>query len=157
MESCQQCFALSTSPLMHILESVFNNVWTPAKHPDEKLPVYVWHFGGGLQVGHTAEMEFDGERIARRGIVVVTINYRHDFIRLAADMLGEDADTFLELCGAQSAEIEEIKRKASVSAIEYAIRIAAQTNADLGDNPPFNRSDQRRACGIFLADSRLSF
>jgi len=38
------------------------------------------YFGGGLQVGHTAEMEFemefDGERIARRGIVVVTINYR---------------------------------------------------------------------------------
>ncbi|MFX3636030.1 MAG: carboxylesterase/lipase family protein [Candidatus Pristimantibacillus sp.] len=52
------------------------NVWTPANRTDEKLPVYVWYFGGGLQVGHTAEMEFDGERIARRGIVVVTINYR---------------------------------------------------------------------------------
>ena len=52
------------------------NVWTPACSTDEKLPVYVWYFGGGLQVGNTAEMEFDGERIARRGIVVVTINYR---------------------------------------------------------------------------------
>lgn len=52
------------------------NVWTPANRKDEKLPVYVWYFGGGLQVGHTAEMEFDGERIARRGIVVVTVNYR---------------------------------------------------------------------------------
>ncbi|MDQ0722699.1 para-nitrobenzyl esterase [Paenibacillus sp. W4I10] len=57
-------------------DCLYLNVWTPAKHTDEKLPVFVWYFGGGLQVGHTAEMEFDGERIARRGIVVVTINYR---------------------------------------------------------------------------------
>jgi len=57
-------------------DCLYLNVWTPAKKADEKLPVYVWYFGGGLQVGHPAEMEFDGERIARRGIVVVTINYR---------------------------------------------------------------------------------
>lgn len=57
-------------------DCLYLNIWTPAKHAGEKLPVYVWYFGGGLQVGHTAEMEFDGERIARRGIVVVTINYR---------------------------------------------------------------------------------
>lgn len=57
-------------------DCLYLNIWTPAKRADEKLPVYVWYFGGGLQVGHTAEMEFDGERIARRGIVVVTINYR---------------------------------------------------------------------------------
>lgn len=57
-------------------DCLYLNVWTPANSPDENLPVFVWYFGGGLQVGHTAEMEFDGERIARRGIVVVTINYR---------------------------------------------------------------------------------
>jgi len=57
-------------------DCLYLNVWTPAKSPNEKLPVFVWFFGGGLQVGHASEMEFDGERIARRGIVVVTINYR---------------------------------------------------------------------------------
>ncbi|WP_342439602.1 carboxylesterase family protein [Paenibacillus sp. FSL L8-0436] len=57
-------------------DCLYLNVWTPAVCADEKLPVFVWYFGGGLQVGHTAEMEFDGERIARRGIVVVTVNYR---------------------------------------------------------------------------------
>jgi para-nitrobenzyl esterase len=57
-------------------DSLHLNVWTPAKKSDERLPVFVWYFGGGLQEGNTAEMEFDGERIARRGIVVVTINYR---------------------------------------------------------------------------------
>ncbi len=57
-------------------DCLYLNVWTPACDPGEKLPVFVWYFGGGLQVGNTAEMEFDGERIARRGIVVVSINYR---------------------------------------------------------------------------------
>lgn len=57
-------------------DCLYLNIWTPAKEPGEKLPVYVWYFGGGLQYGNTAEMEFDGERIARRGIVVVTVNYR---------------------------------------------------------------------------------
>lgn len=57
-------------------DCLYLNVWTPAKSIDEKLPVFVWYFGGGLQVGNTVEMEFNGERIARRGIVVVTVNYR---------------------------------------------------------------------------------
>lgn len=57
-------------------DCLYLNVWTPAKSKDEKLPVYVWIYGGGFQTGYTAEMEFDGERIARRGIVVVTLNYR---------------------------------------------------------------------------------
>ncbi len=57
-------------------DCLYLNVWTPAESPNQKLPVFVWYFGGMLQVGHTAEMEFDGERIARRGIVVVTVNYR---------------------------------------------------------------------------------
>ncbi len=48
---------------------------TPLPEPGN-LPVYVWYFGGGLQVGNTAEMEFDGERLARRGVVVVTVSYR---------------------------------------------------------------------------------
>ena len=51
------------------------NIWAPADGRTG-MPVFVWYFGGGLQVGYSAEMEFDGERIARRGIVVVTVNYR---------------------------------------------------------------------------------
>ena len=57
-------------------DCLYLNIWTNAKKADEKLPVLVWFFGGGLQCGYTAEMEFDGERIARRGIIVVTVNYR---------------------------------------------------------------------------------
>lgn len=57
-------------------DCLYLNVWTPAKKTDEKLPVLVWYFGGGLQWGYPSEMEFDGERLARRGIIVVTVNYR---------------------------------------------------------------------------------
>lgn len=57
-------------------DCLYLNVWTPADSEKDALPVYVWFFGGGFQCGNTAEMEFDGERLARRGIVVVTVNYR---------------------------------------------------------------------------------
>jgi para-nitrobenzyl esterase len=57
-------------------DCLYLNVWTPAKKKDEKLPVVVWFFGGALQWGYPSEMEFDGERIARRGVVVVSVNYR---------------------------------------------------------------------------------
>lgn len=57
-------------------DCLYLNVWTGAHSENEKLPVLVWYFGGGLQCGYPAEMEFDGERLARRGIIVVTLNYR---------------------------------------------------------------------------------
>ena len=53
-------------------DCLYLNVWTNAKKTGDRLPVLVWFFGGGLQCGYPAEMEFDGERIARRGVVVVT-------------------------------------------------------------------------------------
>lgn len=57
-------------------DCLYLNVWTNAKSENDNLPVMVWYYGGGLQWGYPAEMEFDGERIARRDIVVVTVNYR---------------------------------------------------------------------------------
>ncbi len=57
-------------------DCLYLNIWTPAKKTDEKLPVLVWYYGGAFQWGYTAEMEFDGERLASRGIIVVSIAYR---------------------------------------------------------------------------------
>ena len=65
-------------------DSLYLNIWTPARTPEDRLPVFVWYFGGGLMEGNPAEMEFNGERIARRGIVVVTINYRLNVFGLLA-------------------------------------------------------------------------
>ena len=52
------------------------NVWTPAESADEKLPVMVWFYGGGLQGGTSDDIIFDGEGLCPHGVVLVTANYR---------------------------------------------------------------------------------
>src|SRR5271169_2940275 len=52
------------------------NVWTPAKSDREKLPVMVWIYGGGFQAGATSEPRQNGEVLATKGVVVVSMNYR---------------------------------------------------------------------------------
>jgi para-nitrobenzyl esterase len=52
------------------------NVWTPAKSTSEKLPVYVWIHGGGNHHGHASEMEFVASKLAAKGIIVVSLQYR---------------------------------------------------------------------------------
>ena len=52
------------------------NIWTPAKGDSERLPVMVWIHGGGFQAGASAEPRHDGDALARKGVVLVTINYR---------------------------------------------------------------------------------
>ena len=51
------------------------NVWAPP-HAKGKLPVLLYFYGGGYIAGDASEFRYDGEHIARRGIVVVTANYR---------------------------------------------------------------------------------
>ncbi|MFT4072428.1 MAG: carboxylesterase family protein [Dysgonamonadaceae bacterium] len=57
-------------------DCLYLNVWTPARSSSEKLPVLVYYYGGGFIAGDGSECRYDGESLARRGIVVVTINYR---------------------------------------------------------------------------------
>ena len=57
-------------------DCLYLNIWTSAKTGDERMPVMVWIYGGGLMEGYPYEMEFDGERIARRGVILVSVNYR---------------------------------------------------------------------------------
>ena len=52
------------------------NVWTPADSREERLPVMVWFYGGGLQGGTSDDIVFDGEGLCRHGVVLVTVNYR---------------------------------------------------------------------------------
>jgi len=57
-------------------DCLYLNVWTPAKSGAERLPVMVYIFGGGFQNGDGSEPRYDGESMARQGIVAVSINYR---------------------------------------------------------------------------------
>jgi para-nitrobenzyl esterase len=52
------------------------NIWTPAKRADAKLPVMVWIHGGAFFLGASSQSVYDGLELAKKGVVVVTINYR---------------------------------------------------------------------------------
>jgi para-nitrobenzyl esterase len=57
-------------------DCLYLNVWTPAKHDTKGLPVLVYFYGGGNVAGDASEYRYDGESMAKEGIVVVTVNYR---------------------------------------------------------------------------------
>ena len=57
-------------------DCLYLNVWTPAKSSNEKLPVLVYFYGGGFVAGDGSESRYDGESMAQKGIVTLTINYR---------------------------------------------------------------------------------
>lgn len=57
-------------------DCLYLNVWTPAKSASERLPVMVYFYGGGFMAGDGSEARYDGENMARKGIVTLTVNYR---------------------------------------------------------------------------------
>ena len=57
-------------------DCLYLNVWTPAKSAGDRLPVLVWIYGGGFNAGSTSVPVHDGARLARRGVVLVSISYR---------------------------------------------------------------------------------
>ena len=57
-------------------DCLYLNVWTPAKSAGAKLPVMVYFFGGGFVAGDGSEPRYDGESLASKGILTVTISYR---------------------------------------------------------------------------------
>jgi para-nitrobenzyl esterase len=57
------------------------NVWTPYDAPmPPGLPVMVWIHGGANRIGAGSLPYYDGTALARRGVVVVTINYRLGYL-----------------------------------------------------------------------------
>ncbi|NOT27647.1 MAG: carboxylesterase family protein [Acidobacteria bacterium] len=52
------------------------NLWTPATSSEDRLPVMVWIHGGGFTAGSVTLPRVDGTNLARRGVVVVSLNYR---------------------------------------------------------------------------------
>lgn len=77
-----RCAQLNIYPDMNFRDSggsedcLTLNVWTPAKDAKANLPVMVWIFGGGFAAGATSEPRQDGEHLAHKGVVVVSMNYR---------------------------------------------------------------------------------
>lgn len=67
-------FLIPAEPISE--DCLYLNVWTAAEKSDEKRPVMVWIYGGGFNSGGGSVPLYDGEDLAKKGIVVVNINYR---------------------------------------------------------------------------------
>lgn len=57
-------------------DCLFLNVWTPAAHTGAQLPVMVYLHGGAFAFGSATDPTVDGDRLAQRHVVVVTVNHR---------------------------------------------------------------------------------
>jgi para-nitrobenzyl esterase len=69
--------AIYNPPLLQISEDcLYLNVWTPEWPPKHPTPVMVWILGGSNVIGSGAESAYNGAALARKGVLVVTINYR---------------------------------------------------------------------------------
>jgi len=57
-------------------DCLYLNIYTPARSAEDRYPVLFYIHGGGYCAGYAYETEFDGERIARNGVVFVSVGYR---------------------------------------------------------------------------------
>jgi para-nitrobenzyl esterase len=57
-------------------DCLYLNIWVPPHAPGATLPVMVWTYGGGLMNGSASTPLYAGDMLARKGVIVVTANYR---------------------------------------------------------------------------------
>ena len=70
------CNQNDNKQLPHSEDCLQLNVWTPKWPMTSSVPVMVWVHGGGNTAGSGVEALFNGEVLARHGVVVVNVNYR---------------------------------------------------------------------------------
>jgi len=66
-------------------DCLYLNVWTPAKSARERLPVIVWIYGGAYEYGTASAPLYDGTRLAKKGVVLVSVAYRTGALGFLAD------------------------------------------------------------------------
>jgi para-nitrobenzyl esterase len=57
-------------------DCLYLNVWSTMQSKAAKQPVFLWIYGGGLSSGSANCAIYDGEEMAKKGVVFVSINYR---------------------------------------------------------------------------------
>lgn len=67
-------FLIPAEPISE--DCLYLNVWTHAEAPSDKLPVLVYIYGGGFRSGGSACAIYDGQAMAEKGVIFVSINYR---------------------------------------------------------------------------------
>ena len=73
---CPQNVTQYTKGLKQSEDCLSLNVWSPNTTSSAKLPVMVWIYGGSFVTGGASLQFYDGTDLAKRGVVIVTLNYR---------------------------------------------------------------------------------
>ena len=116
------------------------NVWTGAGAASERRPVMVWLHGGGFQFGTGASRQFEGTPLARKGVVLVTLNYR-------VGVLGFLAHTALDREGPSG----DYGLQDQLAALRWVKANIAQFGGDLANVTLFGESAGAHATGILMA------
>jgi len=74
--ACPQMSFFPTAKNDNSEDCLYLNIWTPAKSANEKLPVMVWIYGGGFAMGTTNIPSNYGDKLAKQGVILVSIAYR---------------------------------------------------------------------------------
>ncbi|RDV00618.1 carboxylesterase/lipase family protein [Trinickia dinghuensis] len=119
------------------------NVWTAAKGPGARLPVMVWLHGGGFQFGTSGDPRWEGENLAAKGVVVVSVNYRLGVLGFLAR-----TDLDREAPGHSSGMygIEDM-----IAALRWVKANATAFGGDPGNVTVFGESAGAHAVGILMA------
>ena len=73
-------------------DCLYLNIWTPAEPAAKPLPVMVWIYGGALENGSASTPLYAGDGFAKRGVILVTLNYRLGVLGfLALDSLRKES------------------------------------------------------------------
>ena len=124
-------------------DCLFLNVWTGAKASSERRPVMVWIHGGGFQFGTSGDPRWEGANLAKKGVVVVSLNYR-------LGVLGFLARTDLDAeSGGHSSGMYGLLDQ--VAALQWVKNNIAAFGGDPGNVTVFGESAGAHAIGMLLS------
>ncbi|WP_222105659.1 carboxylesterase/lipase family protein [Paraburkholderia sp. BCC1884] len=124
-------------------DCLFLNVWTGAKSSQERRPVMVWLHGGGFQFGTSGDPRWEGGNLAKKGVVVVTLNYR-------LGVFGFLARTDLDAeSGGKSSGMYGLLDQ--IAALQWVKNNVAAFGGDPGNVTVFGESAGAHAVGMLLS------
>ena len=124
-------------------DCLFLNVWTGATSIIEKRPVMVWLHGGGFQFGTSGDPRWEGAKLAQKGVVVVSINYR---LGVFGFLARTDLDTEP---GAQSSGMYGLLDQ--IAAMQWVKKNITAFGGDPNNITVFGESAGAHAVGMLLA------
>jgi para-nitrobenzyl esterase len=127
-------------------DCLYLNVWTTAESANDRRPVMVWIYGGGFTGGAGSEPRYAGDGLARKGAVVVTLNYR-------LGSLGFFAHPQLS-AEAQSKTSGNYAMQDAIAALQWVQRNIAAFGGDPGNVTVFGESAGANLTGALVASPR---